>query len=656
MKKKIRGVWVKTNQRKYRLTKLLWRTKKFAPMSFYAKSLSVSTRTITNDLDDLEEMFNEYDLKLQRRPSVGVFLTGKDADYERLLNSFPNVSQEKFERWAEILSLLIFYEETVTYERLADQLCASTSIIYKDMTDLRKYENTYCRIVSDANGTRMQGTEYGIQRFLRDLCSDYMQQHYPDFSLDSLANIMANYFDSSMVWEIKENLDSFWDEFKRPVQVCYLNSFFIFLVIFAARKVQGKQVNMPAGLFEHENINISSESKSRLAREFKDRLAKELDVQFTAEEIKYIDYHLFVHKIETGMENENLKNLICYDVEDLINKVSKSVGIPLVRDEQLYDALVEHLIPLLFRTRSGIGIRNPVLREVKSNYPVLFTLIWLHSTEFAKRWDMVLSEDEVSFIVLHFQVALERNSPKGRILIVCESGLVTSELVARKIKKNLPSNVEIKMTSLEELNDGEMENADFIISTIDLHGITKSYIKVSPIVSSDELKAVYDHYLKYSASEVVRFNQSKHQGMKFIPQIICSNLIYIKDDLKSKEESMDFLIDSLYRSNYVEADFKQDILERELLGATHLNSGVSLPHVVSGNVNESVFAILLVPEGIFWGGSLVYLVLMMAMKEEDKEQIIEDLPLLYEKVLDNQFVESLREITDPNELQKRLLT
>ena len=43
---------------------------------------------------------------------------------------------------------------------------------------------------------------------------------------------------------------------------------------------------------------------------------------------------------------------------------------------------------------------------------------------------------------------------------------------------------------------------------------------------------------------------------------------------------------------------------------------------------------------------------MLAIKEEDTKEVIEDLPLLYKKVLDYQFINNLVKLSDSKDVQK----
>lgn len=637
---------------------MLWEENEYRPMSYYARNLDVSSRTISNDLNDLDETCKKYNLILKRRPNYGVLLQGKDTDFERLVMTFDDSIdvdslKERYERQAKIIKEIVLNEKVVTYEELSDKLYINSSVVYKDMLSLRRFQNDYCKIISDRNGTRIEGSEYGKQKLLKEFFNCYINKCYHDATLESVSEVLSDYYPDFIILIVRDILDSLSAILKRTLEKYYLNSLFIFLTTVASRKISGKELIVDFEILNEEGIELLS--NYHLAVEISNRFSKKLGIQFTKNEIDYISYQLFMHRVELSINNKYLENMFSNYVKDFIDSISQSLGLDLSNDHKLYDALICHMIPMIYRIRSDLSIENPILYEVKNNYPVLFNLTWFHLNDLAKKFDIVFSEDEVSFITIHLQVAIERASSKGRVIVVCETGLVTSELLVNRIRKSLPSSIQVRVIPLNKLTKENTENADFIISTVELRNSYIPYIKVSPLVDDDELREVYGFYLKYSEGEMYRLNQTNKRNMNLIPTLMSDKYTYIENDFKTKEECLDYLVQRLYEQGCVDKKFRDDIYERESLGSTYLSSGVSFPHAMPTYVRESTVTVLLIPDGVFWDGHRVYLVIMLAIKEEDTKEVIEDLPLLYKKVLDYQFINNLVKLSDSKDVQKMLL-
>src|SRR5690606_11309251 len=136
----------------------------------------------------------------------------------------------------------------------------------------------------------------------------------------------------------KDTLDSFRSIFKRTLEDYYLNSLFIFLATITTRKKSGKELVMDHELLlGRESIELLS--NYYLAVEINERFGEKLGIQFTKNEIDYISYQLFMHKIELNINNKYLEKIFCEHITDFIERISKSIGLDLSQDQKLYDAL-----------------------------------------------------------------------------------------------------------------------------------------------------------------------------------------------------------------------------------------------------------------------------------------------------------------------------
>ncbi|MBV6552708.1 PRD domain-containing protein, partial [Acinetobacter soli] len=79
----------------------------------------------------------------------------------------------------------------------------------------------------------------------------------------------------------------------------------------------------------------------------------------------------------------------------------------------------------------------PLLKLIKKQYSTMFTLTKYAIGDLEKNFALFLTEDEVSFLTIHFQLAFEKVKVKKHVLIVCSSGLATSELIFNRIKRTI---------------------------------------------------------------------------------------------------------------------------------------------------------------------------------------------------------------------------
>lgn len=139
--------------------------------------------------------------------------------------------------------------------------------------------------------------------------------------------------------------------------------------------------------------------------------------------------------------------------------------------EAVKNDLANHIKPMLNRINNHIYVKNNVLNEIKREYGKLFDEVVKTSAEVEKKFNIRgISEDEDGFIVLYFAKYLEQRSTHQRVLIMCTSGVGTSELLKVKVQKNFRNLdiVDVISTSTYRRNMNKYKNIDLILTTVDV--------------------------------------------------------------------------------------------------------------------------------------------------------------------------------------------
>src|SRR5699024_11246700 len=144
--------------------------------------------------------------------------------------------------------------------------------------------------------------------------------------------------------------------------------------------------------------------------------------------------------------------------------------------------------------------------------------------KFEDKFDIKLSDNEVSFITIYFQAAIERKVQMRKVLVVCQTGVVTSDLIINRIKNLLPVNIHFKLIAKTELQDENTSDVDFIISSITLPDMEIPIVYVSPLIKEKDLINIYSFYLKYSTSYQI---QESNNNLKYINSFIEKRYIFI---------------------------------------------------------------------------------------------------------------------------------
>src|SRR5699024_4139169 len=106
------------------------------------------------------------------------------------------------------------------------------------------------------------------------------------------------------------------------------------------------------------------------------RLEKVLNISIPDDEISYITMHLMGARLRINhdyiIEGSNLH--IAYQARKLIHYVSSNFNKNPTTYTQLLNDLVAHLKPAIYRLKQQMNIRNPMIDQIKQDYPALFDL------------------------------------------------------------------------------------------------------------------------------------------------------------------------------------------------------------------------------------------------------------------------------------------
>ncbi|QDR82557.1 PTS sugar transporter subunit IIA [Sporomusa termitida] len=99
------------------------------------------------------------------------------------------------------------------------------------------------------------------------------------------------------------------------------------------------------------------------------------------------------------------------------------------------------------------------------------------------------------------------------------------------------------------------------------------------------------------------------------------NLVFIKSDLRSRDEIVEFLGRQLVAAGAVQPDYITAMHKREQDTGTYITEGVAIPHGTEESrslVNKTAIAIVKIPGGIEWiDGKKVYLAFGIAGNNDE---------------------------------------
>ena len=641
------------NARQIFLLEFLLKQHEYLSANQLAEKYGVSTKTVYQDIDKLNDFFDEGELKsrIVKVPRKGIKLS---ADEERkqihsllLVNKHESGVQDFSPEYreSELIKRLFINQEDLDIYDFAEEMYVTESTVHRDIDKLEKnlgQFNLKIRIKHDQ--LFVDGDEWNIRKALQS----YVIQVQ---SLGREENI-ERFFLEKDIEICNEAISRLSQKYHHQFSEEYSCLLLVECLIFKKRTDHNNFLN-------ERTSNLINDLNHLEVYFFSGELLESIINKSFSEispyEIEAMAYSLLAYGF--SIQSADYIQSIDHQVNELIQKVSNLLSLDLSKDNHLKLMLSNHISKMIFRLRNQIYITNPALEEIKKQYSSLFNVIWIAIRGLSKYYEINISNEELAFIVIHFQLAIEKIVKPLNIVVICQNGIATSELIMSKLHKIFDSDAKITNINARELDFYDLSNIDLIISTIALPEVTVPVIEVSPILTKDEIESIRSFYSEHMTDNYTLMRTSL-DGRKFnleSLQTLIKKPYLIRETMKSKKECLEKMIKECDSSNRKNKEFKESILERETLGSTSVYTGVALPHCDPRFVEQSELIVMTLDKPINWGKNNVKLIILIAVAENDIPIFKDSLIALYSVIENQELMNELVQLENGDEIKNRLL-
>lgn len=631
------------------LVKMMLNQDEYKPMNYYSSILNISPRTLYSDINAINCHINKFQMTVDKKPGEGIRIVGDlqgKIKLQHFLNS-DNQSQVTLstkERQLDIARLLLVEEKTVSYQQLSDHYLVSKTSIAKDMEVIGSYLNDETvSIQSNKKGTKVIGTEvqkqYSLKRYTSLLLKENNCLEEEEF-FKNAPEVLKRVYPDKIVKLSFRLVNQIEDALNIALSYYYLKSLVITLIVFIYGLTKRKNTDWEKCLTFQEIVTLET---YLIAKDIIEVVAKELKITFNESDIDYLNRQFMAHglkpKLKSKIETKKYRKI----VSDIIKEMSTAMHVELTKDQKLFDGLMFHLIPMEYRLKMGIRIQNPLLNELKAQYSVTLSATWYVMAKVETILGITLTEDEVAFIMVHFQAAIERNTQLKKILIVCPTGIGSSELIANKIKRFLPAQNIVEVVPIRKIYENDLDNVDLIISSVKLDICKKPVVYVSPLVTNTDLKNISNFYADMFYRDHTLCNSINEYHFEYISEVLDKDLIFTNCNCSTKEECLFKMIEAIEEKQDVLDGFKESILEREKLGTTALDSGAAIPHASPETVKNSKIVIMTLKNFIRWDNKYINTIILICIASKDIRKVKNILSEIYEIIEAKENISSLLE-------------
>jgi mannitol operon transcriptional antiterminator len=496
-----------------------------------ADHLGVSKRTIQREFGFLESDIKKYGLGLVNRKGKGIVISGELQNIEKLRREIEQNSgaeaATRDERRRHLLFELLRDREPRKLFYYSEMLGVSETTVASDMEALGEWfsRNNLEVIRRPGYGVVLGGTEgdyrEAMRRFIHESEWQKSEKRFTGGSRrsrnaeEAVTDILLNAADSGIysllnndiltrVYNVLSNMDE-------PMLNQLADNAMTGLAIHIAIAIDRVQKGAVLEANEKGLEDLASWEGYDLAVKILREMEAEFEITIPGVELSYILLHLRGSKIAysgtagdkksgddvimrqmRGIDEEKLLDMI----DEMIEIFNPSISYELKCDEDFVRGLLVHLRPVIVRLLNHMNIFNPILKDIREEYPDVFQRCAQASKVIERETHEQVREEEIGFLAMHFGAAeeriLERQKAARRVVIgvICASGFGVARLMLTKLSNHLGDRATFRAYGKDEITPGVIEDTDFFVSTLNLDSLGIDCVRVSPLITASDLSQI----------------------------------------------------------------------------------------------------------------------------------------------------------------------
>ena len=338
-----------------------------------SKLMNLSERSIRYKIKDLNDFLKDEKIEIE------VILKKNIVEMIGDLNLLDKITFSKFnsyifsqdERLEVLTNMLFFSEKKFQIEEYQDLVGISESTFKKDWKLLReKFDDLDIKIINRKYYTALEADEENIRNNLLKNIVKYKINSNNLILTNKIINMLIdNYFK-----EINFNdLENLLEEISRKLNITMSDDAYNiikFNLAIALKRIEQSPLDIK-NIKNIEFLKSTEEYKlvSRVLENFNSLFRKKSNL---SEILNMTEYLLGSHSY--NFKYSFYENWI--HIESIIDKLIKSIGedleVNFQKDSELFEGVLNHIKPMIYRIRKGIKLENTITREIIEESPKIF--------------------------------------------------------------------------------------------------------------------------------------------------------------------------------------------------------------------------------------------------------------------------------------------
>ncbi|MEI0610658.1 BglG family transcription antiterminator [Brachyspira pilosicoli] len=559
-----------------------------------AKQLQISEKTVRIKIAELNKELENTGIKVVSKARYGYILECDNHKDIANINFNAHIFNDFEYRLKYIFEHLINNNNAyVKSDNLINALDISKTTLtntLKIIEDNIRYYNL--KIERKPNyGIKLIGKEFDIRNCIIDY---YLKQQIYDkkYINKTIENIVINFIKKNDIKLSEINLENF--------------------ILYISVSIERIKENKNIDDYDDDILKDVKKEEFTLAKKLANVLEKELNIKLNDTEIIFIAIHIASKSLLINSENYIIQNKFDNVVQDMLDLIYNNLKIDLKDNLNLRLLLNHHMIPLDIRIRYNVLQKNPMLSDIKTNYSLAYLIASEANTVLKTYYNKEISDDEIGFLALLFQIALEENSEEKKkinILIVCGSGKTTSKLLMHKYKKEFSDYIEnIYTTDLIMLKEFDFSKVDYIFSTVPIvFQVPVPIVHIGLFLETNDIIKV-KNVLDLSENDFL----NNYYNKKLFSTNITGN---------SREEIIKNICKNIKKHINIPDNFYDLVMKRESLSETDFGNLVAIPHPFEIVTDETFVFVAILEKPIIWYKNNVQVVFLISISNKKDDNL-----------------------------------
>ena len=596
-----------------------------------ADALSVSNRTIRNDMNNIKLFLKQFGAELKAEPHKGYKIIvdlNQKQEILRNLNAAKSLSQQEI---VKAISMLVLSDANTTYESISQYLDISKQTVAKYVEEVEEFLAKYNISLNKVKGKgiSIQAEEYYVREMMKILLPN---DEIDNYLIDISENTFANSSSLSIARQIIVDLES-----KAKVKFYELRRLETLISFSLYRISIGKIINLESVSYKDDNTNnnYSSYYGSLKMMPLPEDEKKYLLSIILASKVKYLD--------RTYDDDSDARQLADF----LMKKLQLLYPFSEEKKERFLNGLTTHLSVALYRIRNNIPIKNELLDQIKISISLIYLYTKQQLLSQEEKYDVMFDENEIAYIAMYLASAFETSvklDRKIKVLVVCSFGTTTSAILDSRLRQLITECEIIGPFSKIEADEYVKNNdVDLVITTHeDSYGKVPSIV-VNPLLKQDDTDYIRTRIFQISYEKMCNNFMSSYVKQddnlrKFvsIKDLIDEKNIQILDSCDSWQQAIEIAASPLVENNKIEQRYVIAMVDAVIQLGTYM---VLLPETAfvhagrESGVNEDCCSLLVLKKPIVLGdvnGKSVRNVIVLGVKNREQLTML-DLVSIFQK-------------------------